>query len=332
MKRPLFVFAGQSNMMGAPVFPAKEQIYYSNSSEYLHKRRRLGDKCGEFKNYGFPVGEFSYIDIKAAYGENYTPDSISLTSNYGDSTLFAPSLCNIKDESTKEMYEFAHFNEGNMRMAPALPPFVVKGLEEKGYCCAYTHIAKGGVPISYYLDGKPYHYFAEKTRCFFEEAEQKYKDDDTSDKIFVWLQGESDRDKTIEYYKDALYKLWDKCKSLGFTKFFMIRVDYWCADDSFKVMKAQEEFCNECNDAYMITRAASFIPWSDKANSEMFIKELPEEFLLTRDAFYGYGNGHINEKGFKTIAKYAVPNIIRVLFEDKAPILEEELVKELVIF
>ena len=29
MKRPLFVFAGQSNMMGAPVFPAKEQIYYT---------------------------------------------------------------------------------------------------------------------------------------------------------------------------------------------------------------------------------------------------------------------------------------------------------------
>ena len=30
MKRPLFVFAGQSNMMGASVFQASEQIFYKN--------------------------------------------------------------------------------------------------------------------------------------------------------------------------------------------------------------------------------------------------------------------------------------------------------------
>ena len=186
------------------------------------------------------------------------------------------------------------------------------------------------MPISYYLDGKPYEYFAEKTLAFFEEATEKYKDDDTSEKIFVWHQGESDRDKTIEYYKDALYKLWDKCKALGFTKFFMVRVGYWCDNDTFKIMKAQEEFCKECPDAYMITRAASFIPWHDKSPLDMFIAEPTEEFTFTRDTFYGFGNCHINEKGFKAIAKYAVPNIIRVLFEDKEPILEEELVKELI--
>ena len=34
-KRELFVFAGQSNMMGASVYPAKQQIVYKNSFEYF---------------------------------------------------------------------------------------------------------------------------------------------------------------------------------------------------------------------------------------------------------------------------------------------------------
>lgn len=329
MKRPLFVFAGQSNMMGAPVFPAKEQIYYKNSSEYLHKRRRFGESRGVFKTYGFPVGEFSYSDLKQAYGENYTADSLSLLDEYGENAFFNPSLCNIKDEKEKTTYNFSFFNETNMPQAPAMPPYIVKGLEDNGYCCAYTHIAKGGVPIKYYLGGKQFDYFAEKTLAFFEEAEEKYKDDDMSEKIFVWHQGESDRENTTEYYKDALYKLWDKCKALGFTKFFMVRVGYWCDDGIFNIMKAQEEFCKECPDAYMITRVASFIPWHDRKDSDLFIKELDEEFLYTRDSLYGYGNCHINEKGFKAIAKYAVPNIIRILFEGKEPILEKELVKKM---
>ena len=74
MKRPLFVNSGQSNMMGAAVYPAREQIYFENSFEYLHKPKRFGEKLGEFKNYGFPCGEFSYKDIEKAYGnkEKYT--------------------------------------------------------------------------------------------------------------------------------------------------------------------------------------------------------------------------------------------------------------------
>ena len=50
-----------------------------------------------------------------------------------------------------------------------------------------------------------------------------------------------------------------------------------------------------------------------------------EEFDCCRDSFYGFANDHINEKGFKVIAKYAVPNIVRIL-ENKKPVLEEDLV------
>ena len=58
-ERELFVFSGQSNMMGACVYPPKEQIVFTDSFEYLHKPKRFGKKMGEFKNTGFPCGEFS---------------------------------------------------------------------------------------------------------------------------------------------------------------------------------------------------------------------------------------------------------------------------------
>ena len=56
MKRPLLVFAGQSNMMGAAVFEATRQIHFKNSFEYLHKPKRFGSAIGDFKNFGFPAG------------------------------------------------------------------------------------------------------------------------------------------------------------------------------------------------------------------------------------------------------------------------------------
>ena len=57
-KRPLFVFAGQSNMMGAAVYPPTAQLRFSDSYEYLHKPRRFGEKQGFFKRTAFPTGEF----------------------------------------------------------------------------------------------------------------------------------------------------------------------------------------------------------------------------------------------------------------------------------
>ena len=43
VKRPLFVFAGQSNMMGAAVYPASRQIFFENSYEYMHRAKRFGE-------------------------------------------------------------------------------------------------------------------------------------------------------------------------------------------------------------------------------------------------------------------------------------------------
>lgn len=54
-------------MMGAAVYPASEQIYFEKSFEYLHKPRRMGAPMGEFKNYGFPCGEFCYKDLEKGF-------------------------------------------------------------------------------------------------------------------------------------------------------------------------------------------------------------------------------------------------------------------------
>ena len=56
MRRDLFVFAGQSNMVGASVFPPKYSLCTKNSYEYKHKMRRLGMSTGEFVPAGYPVG------------------------------------------------------------------------------------------------------------------------------------------------------------------------------------------------------------------------------------------------------------------------------------
>ena len=137
MKRPLFVFAGQSNMMGAPVFEVGEQIYYKNSAEYLHKRRRFGESCGEFKTYGFPVGEFVYTDLVKAYQGKSNPNIKSTLNDYSKNVYFGAAMSNLLSEEEKTVYPFAYFSEENNRLAPSMPPFIVKDLEENGYFCAY---------------------------------------------------------------------------------------------------------------------------------------------------------------------------------------------------
>lgn len=329
MKRPLFVFAGQSNMMGACVYEAPEQIYFENSFEYLHKARRFGNDIGDFKEFGFPCGEFSYNDMKKAYGECTDADFKSTLDTYAENTYFCPSMSNLEDEEKKTVLSFYHFSESNLRRSTSVAPYIIKGLEDNGISSAFAHIAKGGVPISYYLEGEAEKYFYEKVNDFFADCEKKFEGDDMSERCFVWLQGESDNGKGTEYYLDRLRELWSRLKKVGFTKFFMIRVPYWSSIGIAEIMRAEEIFCKENEDAYMLTRVCSFIPWCGLDTAEWQNREDDEELSFCRDSFYGFANQHINDKGFRLVAKYAVPNIIRI-FEGKEPVLEKERVKALI--
>ena len=352
-KRELFVFAGQSNMMGACVYPAKEQMIYNNSFEYLHKPKRLGKKQGEFKNYAFPCGEFAYKNLEDAYKKENVINGKSTINNYSLNSYFCPSMANLKSEQDKSLIPFADFSEATMPLASSLAPYIVNEWEKLGNKCAYSHIAKGGVAINYYFNQEmidslndlilEYNlksgenlplqtlcdngadYFFEKSKDFFIDSEDNFKGEDLSTKCFFFLQGESDANIDKNLYKLYLKTLWEYLKKIGFTHFFCIRVGFWGCDGIANVMKAQEEFCLETEGAYMLTRVCSFIPYNGQNLDKWYAKDSVNDYLDCRDSFYGFVNNHVNEKGFKLIAKSAIKNIKRVLIDKTSTVLEDEL-------
>ena len=356
-KRPLFVFAGQSNMMGAAVYPPSEQIRYADSYEYLHKLRRFGEDRGDFKKTAFPAGEFSYEDMAAAYSPLDDFRALSSLNAYFEHTFFCPAMSNLKDEADKSVYPFADYSEANFVASPCLPPYLVREWEARGHVCAYAHIAKGAVSIEHYFNpemlarfdrerasipgaadashrpamtGAAGAYFDEKTRDFFADSEARFPDDDLSVRALFWLQGESDAGRSEEEYLLALRLLWKQAQALGFTHFFCIRVGHWGDDAIADVIAAQERFCRETERAFMLTRVSSFMPRPGHDESGWFVREPPEEAIACRDSHYGFPNEHYNQKGFELIASRCTPNLERVLCDQLPPILEEELLRPLV--
>ncbi len=353
-KRELFVFAGQSNMMGACVYPVKKQIVYQRSYEYLHNPKRLGAKSGVFKSIAFPVGEFSYKDLEKAYSENLTENGKSKLGDYHENTYFCPAMCNLKSEEEKTVFNFSYFNETNLPLAPSLAAFVVEGWEQRGRQCAFAHIAQGGVGIRYFFNEKMaddvnkriveynkrnsmalttigdacanevHAYFCEKVKAFFEDSEKKFAHEDLTDKCFFWLQGESDSDMPKDLYKIYLSVLWEELKKLGFTHFFCIRTGFWMNDNIVNIMEAQEEFCKENADVYMVTRVCSYMPMPIQDIAKWYEKKEIEKYFGCRDSYFGFDNQHINEKGFKIISKAVCKNIYKILIEKSFPHCEDE--------
>lgn len=362
MRRDLFVFAGQSNMMGASVYPPKHIVSTKNSFEYKHKPRRLGKSHGEFMPVGYPVGEFSYIDMDLAYASDMINEcGESKLNDYNINTYFCPSMSNLKSEEDKTVFPFATFSEADAPMGATLAPLIAEKWEKAGFSCAYSHIAKGGVAIDYYFtddmvieygerilkwnqthgtnlnpecpDRLRIHgaaeYFFEKCTDFFPDAETEFADDSVETRCFFWLQGESDANLTATEYEIKLEILWDRLKKIGFTHFFCLRIDYFGASGIDQVMLAQEHFADSNEDVYMLTRAASYFLYEGRDESDWFHTPPGEEYQLCRDSFFGYPNQHINEKGFLLLAQRATENLIRILIRGETPMLEEENIETL---
>ena len=354
MKRELFVFAGQSNMVGAGVYPPRREVVLKNSFEYKHKPRRLGAAEGAFISEAYPCGEFSYIDVAKAYADGAVDEmGRSTVADYSATTYFSTSMSNLDSDEARSVLPFATFSESTARYGATLAPFLCEAWERMGRCSAYAHIAKGGVPIHYYFteemvieynrrideynreNGTEYvhlvptklngaEYFAEKCRDFFLDAEKRFSGDDMSERCFFWLQGESEGRNDVIEYETKLEILWDYAKSLGFTRFFCIRVDYFGFPGIYRVMRAQENFTEKHGDAYMLTRAASYLTFPGQEENGWFNVTPGEEYRDCRDSCFGFRNDHINEKGFMLIAERAAQNLYRVLIEGQEPILEPE--------
>ena len=365
IRRDLFVFAGQSNMMGAAVLPPKLPISVIDSYEYKHKERRLGAPCGEFVPAGYPCGEFSYAEdilAEAYLPENTDENGKSKISGYSKNSYFCPSMCNLKNAETHEQYPFDHFCESTAQNGPTLAPLFAQEWEKRGERCAYAHIAKGAVTIMHYFNGemvdehdrradeynrkneskivklgekKPVWlgasaYFDRKVKDFFEDAENRFAGDDMSNKVLVWCQGEGNSQNSVDSYKLKLEILRKHAMELGFTHFFCVRVGNWgVTGDMCRVMRAQEEFCAENEKCYIITRAMSFMPNPGIDTEGWFAEEPGDEYKDCRDSCLGFGNPHINEKGFALIAERMADNTARV-FAGKEPVLEKEIVAKMI--
>lgn len=357
MKRELFVFAGQSNMMGAAVYPPKREPQINNSYEYKHNFRRLGKTTSRFVKAGYPTGEFSYIDLNKAYSDDMMDENgKSKLCDYITNTYFCPAMANLKSEELKALYPFASFSESTAPNGVTLAPFMAEEWEKLGNSCAYAHIAKGGVSIDYFFTDEmkdeykrrmmcynedsgtalstdisdasrmngAAEYFFQKCGDFFADAEMTFPSDNLSNKCFFWLQGESDAWMQDIEYKTRLEVLWDELKRIGFTHFFCIRIDFFGSQGIWRVMKAQEDFVLSHPDAYMLTRAASYFTFPDQKEDGWFVVSPDDMYRNCRDSYFGFNNNHINEKGFEVIASCAAQNLYRVLIQNSEPLLEEE--------
>ena len=362
MKRDLFAFAGQSNMMGASVYPPVKPLSVAHSFEYKHKPRRLGNCTGSFVPAGYPVGEFSYADLARAYApDTANKKGESTLSDYAENTYFCPAMSNLKCETDKTVHPFSIFSETTAPHGATLAPFLAEAWESKGHTCAYAHIAKGSVAFAHYMTDEMVQayaqritaynnanatnyntaisaknrtpgaadYFLEKCKDFFADAETFFPGNLSGNRCFFWLQGESDAGLSVIEYKLRMEILWKKLKEIGFTHFFCIRVDFFGNSGIARIMQAQEQFVSEHPDAYMLTRIASYFPYADRDEQDWFLVPPAEECENCRDSFYGFENQHINEKGFQVIASHAVENLQRVLENGKSPILEKENIRSL---
>lgn len=355
-KRELLVFAGQSNMLGAAVYPPRTPVETKDSFEYLYRDVYLGCGEGRFREAGFPCGEFLYCDPAKAYPDGVSPDVKSKLADHRENIFFGASMSNLKDEAERSTHPFAVYSESNFVPSPSLAPWFAAEWEKRGHACAYAHIAKGAVSILHFCDEemlRDYHRlltekcrassrpvpapreltdmqrgaakcFAQKAAAFLRDSEKQFPGEDLSTRCFVWLQGESDAAMDKDEYQTLLEVLWKKVQTLGFTHFLCIRVGLWGDPHIIEVIRAQEAFCACTPEAVMLTRACSLMPLARQPEG-WFVQEPGEEYQFCRDSHYGFDNQHFNEKAFLLVAQRAAENMDRLLYRHEAPVLEEEL-------
>ena len=322
----LFVFAGQSNMMGAAYYPPDENPRTYYAFEYKYQRVLKGDSKGEFVPAQHPAGDWHYKTPDIAYNSTNKDSATgkSKLTNYANNTYFVSACSN-------EELAFANQSELNHKIGSSIAPYFARYYAQLGNPCIYAHMAKGSTSINHYLDNDTWAAFTAKYNKMLEDYANFEPDKIIANKCLVWLQGESDDTMNYQDYLDKLGTLWSQAKALGFTYLFILRVGYWGNTGIINIMKAQEDFCKANSDCYIVTRAPSLVPYPGLANS-WWITTPSTEYNNCRDSLLSSNitNQHFNEKGHKLFAKRSADNINRILHFNLEPILEEENVKGMV--
>ena len=239
----LFVFAGQSNMMGAAVLEPEVDTFTENALEYKYMPRLRGAETGAFVAAQNPAGEWHYRDLNAAYGDYLNDLSYKSTlSNYSANTYFCPAMRN-------ETKGFSGQSEADTYPSASLPPYFVTEYASYGHSSVYAHMAKGAVKIVHYFteemmtrynsliseyntqNNKAYSVltsaglsgagdaFDDKYNAMLEDYAAFAPDKTLKNRCFVWLQGEGDSGNSYMEYKFKLRVLWEHLQELGFTHF-----------------------------------------------------------------------------------------------------------------
>ncbi len=338
-KRDIFVFCGQSNMMGQGTLPPKHSLDIKDSLEFKYNKQYIGAGPATFQRVGYDCGEFSYCDIDKAYPDKNQKSTLG---ENGVNAYFTPPLSNYT-------MGYADMTESNCPNAPCMVPYFCERYEQLGEKPIVAHMAKGNVNIIHYfsremieeynrlkpaaweaLETNPmqegaHRFFTQKSLALFDAAAEKFGDA-VGKKVFVWLQGESNAKDSKEEYKLKLEILHRHLKAMGFDHFFCVRVGYWGSPKILDIILAQEEFCRETENACIISRAVSHMPDCRWHLPENWFRRAPgEDYLACRDTYYGHPNPHINEKGQMLVGREVAENAYRVLIEELAPELGEEL-------
>ena len=349
----LFVFAGQSNMMGAAVLEPQIETFTDKSLEYKYMPKLRGAETGSFVPAQNPAGEFYYKNLNIAYGDNLKDLSYkSSLADYSKNTYFCPAM-------RDGVKGFSSQSESDMYPSASLAPYFVTEYNDYGHSSIYAHMAKGAVKIIHYFNEEmmmhynalisEYNYennksyltlsdlsgagdaFDEKYNSMLEDYSVFAPDSIIENKCFVWLQGEGDSDKSYIEYKFKMRVLWEHLQELGFTHFFILRVGYWGNTGIINVIKAQEDFCSENENCYIITRAPSLIPYPGATTENWWIDEPSSKYDNCRDSYIvNSGNNHFNEKAMQIFAEQSALNVHRILHQGLEPVLEEENIKMMI--
>lgn len=351
-KVDLFVFGGQSNMMGAAHLPPVDNPVTYYAFEYKYAPILKGGNKGEFLYAQNPAGDWHYKNPATAYGSTYLDTSTgkSKLTSYSTNTHFV-AACRDQELAFGSQSEFNHYP------SVSLPPYFARYYAQLGNPCIYAHIAKGSTQITHYFDatdmteynklitsynsdnGTSYatltstsgagEAFNEKYNAMLRDYADIEPDNTIVNKCFLWLQGESDATRsTYAEYKIKMQVLWSHLQRLGFTHFFVLRVGYWGNANIINIIKAQEDFCKETDNCFIVTRAPSLIPYKGATTSNWWIKEPDEKYADCRDSFLAStSNNHFNEKGHKIFAQVCADNVNRVLHLGLNPVLETENIK-----
>ncbi len=331
--RDIFVFCGQSNMMGACDTEPKHTLKIKSSVEFKYRQKYLKRGEASFVPLDYNCGEFLYCSPKAAYPLGEEKSDLA---DYQESAMFVPAMAGNKSP-------FKTYSENNYITGPCVIPYFCERYEELGESPIVAHIAKGQIKISHYFNQKMFDahnaeangkklkptamelgaskVFEAKCKELFERAEEKFE---IGKKAFVWLQGESDWQDTEEEYRLKLEILYAKVKELGFDIFLMLRVGYWNSEGIINVIRAQEAFCKSHGDCFMASRAVSYMDNISPAPPSDWFKKNAEVYKNCRDTYFGSHNFHINENGFMILGKELAENVHRILKLQKPPTLGEE--------